>query len=434
MKSRNPILPPDRYFPDGEPHYINGELYVYPSCDDVPGSYCSDRLYVVHSKDLSEWKVDGPAFHRSLLDWEMSAGSPPGLTEAKRYSELPAYLQDAIPKYIRLFLPFRLFRHIVEKNSAKGNSDTSKRMLYAPDSLTTGSRSYLFFCTSDGGEGIAVSDQPAGPFRDPVRITLDQSGKPISGIDPAVFRDDDGKVYLYWGQINSYGAQLTDDLTKVREDTLKQGLLTEKEHCFHEGSSMRKIGDTYYYIFADTHRGKPTALGYATSRSPLGPFEYRGIIIDNAGCDPETWNNHGSIECVNGQWYVFYHRSTNNSRYLRRMCAEPITIGQDGSISEVPITSIGMGEPYKFGEPLYGYQACQVSGNAFISGDKLVVREGRSEVVYRYVDTGGKPVRSVTCESTGEAVLDFSVDEKGELRIRITAGRDIEISSFTMHE
>ena len=91
------------------------------------------------------------------------------------------------------------------------------------------------------------------------------------------------------------------------EGAVVHDLVTEEEHYFHEGSSMRKIRDTYYYVYADMERGKPTALGYSTGKSPLGPFTYRGIVIDNDHCDPESWNNHGSIECVNGQWYVFYH-------------------------------------------------------------------------------------------------------------------------------
>ena len=260
---------------------------------------------------------------------------------------------------------------------------------------------------------------------------MDRSGRPITGIDPAVFRDDDGKVYLYWGQINSCGAELTEDLTKVKEDTLVHGLLTEKEHGFHEGSSMRKIGDTYYYVFADSHRGKPTALGYATSKSPLGPFRYQGIIVDNNGCDPETWNNHGSIECVNGQWYVFYHRSTGNSRYMRRMCTEPITIDENGLIPEVPVTSVGMGEPYKAGEPLYGYQACQVS-NAYIDNDKLIIMEGSAEVIYRYMDSSVSDISSITYEGTGNAFLKHRINKKGELTISVETDHQIEIESFTI--
>ena len=109
---------------------------------------------------------------------------------------------------------------------------------------------------------------------------------------------------------------------------------------------MRKIGDTYYYIFADVERGRPTALGYATSDSPLGPFTYRGIIIDNADCDPDSWNNHGSIACFNGQWIVCYHRSSRNSRMNRRLCMEKIRILEDGTIPEVKMTSQGLGDPF----------------------------------------------------------------------------------------
>ncbi len=266
-----------------------------------------------------------------------------------------------------------------------------------------------------------------------MKITGDKTGDPIRGIDPAVFRDDDGKVYLYWGQINSCGAELTEDLTKVKEDTLVSGLLTEKEHGFHEGSSMRKIGDTYYYIFTDTHRGKPTALGYATSKNPLGPFTYQGVIIDNDGCDPESWNNHGSIECVNGQWTVFYHRSTANSRYLRRMCAEPITIDENGLIPEVRPSSIGMGEAYRIDEPLYGYQACKLSKNAWIDGDKLIVKKGRAEVTYRYLDTSARCLSSVSYEGTGNASVEYRLDAKGELTLSIETDQTIEIKRFNLN-
>ena len=430
MKARNPVLSPDVYFPDGEPHYINGELYVYPSCDTLPGRYCSDKLYVTHSRDLSEWAVDGPAFACAALDWEPAVCYAPGIEEANGYEELPHYIRDMLPKHIGAFMPFRLFKKIVKKASGKAASDVSKRLLFAPDALTVGDQSYLFFCTSDGREGVAVSDDPAGPFADPVMITGDRTGLPINGIDPAVFRDDDGKVYLYWGQINACAAQLTDDLTKVREDTLARGILTEKEHCFHEGSSMRKRNGIYYYVFADTHRGKPTALGYATSKSPLGPFEYQGVIVDNADCDPGAWNNHGGIECVDGQWYVFYHRSSGGSRYLRRMCAEPIFFDENGKIREVPMTSVGMGDPYLPGEPLFGYQACGISGNAYIDGDKLMVKKGGATVVYRYVSSDCLPVSRIAYEGTGAAALSCEADARGELTIRIETDREIEIDSF----
>ena len=429
MKARNPILPLQYYCPDGEPHLVNGELFVYPSFDVSAGSYCSNRLFVAHSRDLAEWKVDGPVFDTAGLDWEPALCYPPGLDDAGCYEELPGYLRDTIPEETKRLVPFHVFRsNLKQKIREHRETDRTKRLLYAPDALTVDGRSSLFFCTSDGLEGVAFSDRPEGPYKAPVMITADRSGKPIQGIDPGVFRDDDGKVYLYWGQINSFGAELTEDLARVKEDTIVKNLLTEKEHGFHEGSSMRKIGGTYYYIFTDTHRGKATSLGYATAKSPLGPFVYRGIIVDNDGCDPETWNNHGSIECVGGQWYVFYHRSTGNSRFLRRMCAEPIFFDENGAIREVPVTSIGMGEPYKAGEPLYGYQACQVR-NAYVDRDALVVQPGEAEAVYRYI---GKDVSCtrVDFDGDGEAALSFRVDGQGELRIRLRAEAPVRIRSF----
>ena len=193
MKSRNPVLPPERYFPDGEPHFIGDELFVYPSCDRDPGVYCSDSLYVPHSKNLSDWTVDGPVFNCSQLDWDIAVSYPPGLMEAHSYRELPDYLRKILPGWITRVLPFRLFQRMVRKRMEKAAAGPGARMLFAPDALTAGGRSYLFFCTSDGLEGVASSDCPAGPFSDPVKITYDRSGQPVTGIDPAVFRDDDGK-------------------------------------------------------------------------------------------------------------------------------------------------------------------------------------------------------------------------------------------------
>jgi hypothetical protein len=128
--------------------------------------------------------------------------------------------------------------------------------------------------------------------------------------------------------------KLNPDMVSFDKTTVVKDLLTEKEHYSHEGSCMRKISETYYYVYTNIQRGRPTALGYATARSPLGPFTRRGIIIDDHGCDPGTWNSHGSIENFNGLWYVFYHRSSRGGKYRRRLCIEPITILPDGSISE----------------------------------------------------------------------------------------------------
>lgn len=172
---------------------------------------------------------------------------------------------------------------------------------------------------------------------------------------------------------------------------------------------MRKIGDTYYAVFADIEHGKPTSLGYATAKSPLGPYFYGGVIIDNDGCDPATWNNHGSIECFQGQWYVFYHRSSRNTKVNRRVCAEKIEILPDGRIPEVLMTSQGPGDPFVLEEKIYGYQACGCYGGCYIDYDGqseeefLKVTEDGSRAVFRYLSLEALPscVR-IACRGTAE--------------------------------
>jgi len=187
-------------------------------------------------------------------------------------------------------------------------------------------------------------------------------------------------------------------------------LVTVEEHHFHEGSSMRKIGDTYYYVFADDSRGKPTSLGYATGPTPLGPFTYRGVIIDNDGCDPGSWNNHGSIERFGDQWYVFYHRSSGDSVARRRLCVEPIVIAEDGSIAEVPMTSQGVGRPFTVGERIDGWRACQVRGGAFVGSvdgeERLRLPRAGASGIYRYVRTETAVSRAeLTVHGTGRLAV-----------------------------
>lgn len=91
-------------------------------------------------------------------------------------------------------------------------------------------------------------------------------------------------------------------LDSIDPSTLCTNLINEAEHGFHEGASIRKRNGIYYLVYTDISRGRATCLSYTMSHSPLGPFEKKGVIIDNTGCDPQTWNNHGSIAEFNGRW------------------------------------------------------------------------------------------------------------------------------------
>lgn len=129
-----------------------------------------------------------------------------------------------------------------------------------------------------------------------------------------------------------------------------------EEHPFFEASSIRKIGGKYYFIYSSWQNHE---LCYATSDLPDRDFVFGGTIVSNGDVGYHgrsekdrlnmTGTTHGSIECINGQWYVFYHRLTHKSDYSRQACAEPITILPDGSIPQVEITSCGLN-----GKPLHG--------------------------------------------------------------------------------
>lgn len=413
---RNPLLPLDIHIPDAEGHVMpDGKLYLYGSFDEKEDVYCSDRYHVVSTPDMLHWTI-----HDTSLSGE----------------QIPWFSDPNAPKYpgIDWSHPTPFIRKMLEETKAKEGTDMKEKfekkkdaapepLLFAPDCLAHGGKYYLYFCMADDSEGVAVSDHPEGPFHDPVRL-------PIGGIDPAVFKDRDGSVYYYWGQLFSHGVKLNPDLVSFDPNAVVSDLVTEETHYFHEGSSMRRIGDTYYYVYADMQRGKPTALGYATSDSPLGPFTYRGIIIDNAACDPKSWNNHGSIECVNGQWYVFYHRSSGNAQVHRRLCAEKIEILPDGTIPEVLPTSQGVGDPFAPGEKIFGYEACALEGSVYIGAapgedyfkphrEYLQGIAPGDQVTFRYVKSD-RPWTGIRIEGQGSGRIEVLLGKTlaGELEIR----------------
>jgi len=189
------------------------------------------------------------------------------------------------------------------------------------------------------------------------------------------------------------GAKLRPDLHGIQPETLNTNLVNEAEHGFHEGASIRKRNSIYYLVYADISRGRPTCLAYATSRFPLGPFTKGGIIIDNTGCDPETWNNHGSIAAFNGQWYVFYHRSSQASNFNRRVCVEPIRFNADGSIDEVEMTSQGAGGPLDALSKIDAERACLLFGNVRIEAiatdnEALAGIRNEDRAAFKYIDFG----------------------------------------------
>lgn len=316
----NPLFDRKHFVPDPEAHKMpDGRLYVYGSLD-ISGSdtYCSPyhRVFSTDDPKLEHWVDHGVAFSNT--------------------KENPQVYWRNTP------------------------------ILSAPDAIHKDGKYYMYICSSlSQAEGVAVSDSPSGPFTDAQPV----AGADGDGIDPAVFVDDDGQAYLFWGQFHLRGGRLRPDMRSLDPDSVQRHILTEQQHGFHEGASIRKRNGKYYLVYADITRGQATCLSYAMADAPLGPYVKKGTIIDNVYCDPHTWNNHGSIEEYKGQWYVFYHRATQNDKYSRRACAEKIFFNEDGTIDEVEMTSQGASDPLDAFGKIDAAIACRVKGNCYIGPD-----------------------------------------------------------------
>lgn len=313
----NPYLPGWEYIPDGEPRVFGDRVYVYGSHDRAGSdSFCDYVLkcWSAPLSDLNSWVCHGDIF-RTL-----------------------------------------------EENGRPADTDWTdgRNYLYAPDVVEKDGKYYLYAYILNSVGCVGVSDRPEGPFKllSKYKYTIpDEVCCNGWFIDPGVLVDDDGKVYIYCGYLRSFMAEINgDNMYEVIDGSCIEHIIpieeraeygfTEEDGFFFEACSPRKIGDTYYLIYSPKRGSR---LAYATSDKPTGPFTYRGYIIDN-GVDYPGGNDHGSVACINGQWYIFYHRMTNGTIMSRRGCVEKINILPDGTIPPVEMTSLGFEEsldPYR---------------------------------------------------------------------------------------
>lgn len=236
------------------------------------------------------------------------------------------------------------------------------RQMWAPDAAHKNGTYYLFFpARSTDGQfkiGVATANSPTGPFT--------PEPEPIKGsysIDPAVFEDEDGSYYMYFGGIwggqlqkyrnNVYNemnelpnpqepsllpivAKMTDDLLEFAEEPKEVNILDENgelllegdnERRFFEASWLHKYNNKYYFSYStgDTH-----FICYAIGDNPCGPFTYGGRILNPV----VGWTSHHSICEVNDKWYLFYHDSSlsRGVTHLRSIKVAEITYRDDGSI------------------------------------------------------------------------------------------------------
>ncbi len=317
-KFLNEPLVKDIYTADPSAHVFNGKIYVYPSHDidaGIPdndnGDQYAMRDYHVLSMDSIGGKVtdNGVALDVKDVPW-------------------------------------------------------ASKQMWAPDAAFKNGTYYLYFPVRDKQGafriGVATSKSPVGPFK--------AEPKPIEGafsIDPAVFTDDDGSSYMYFGGI--WGGQLQkwvsgkydangsktdlkqDDkpalsckVAKLSKDMLhfdgkaqdvilvdkdgKQLLGKDHDRRFFEGSFMHKFNGKYYFTYStgDTHY-----LCYAIGDKPMGKFVYQGVFLKPV----QGWTTHHSIIEFKGKWYLFYHDTElSGKNHLRNVKVTELDHKPDGSI------------------------------------------------------------------------------------------------------
>jgi subtilase family serine protease len=269
---------------------LDGRLYLYPSHDIEPNRGCDlmDQYHVYSTSDMVNWTDHGEILRASQVPW----GRPEG------------------------------------------------GFMWAPDCIYKNGTYYYYFPHPSGTDwgstwktGIATSSSPAGGFTVQGYIPgLD----PL--IDPNVFIDDDGQAYFYHGGGNiCKGGKLKDNMMEIDGSMQNmQGLVD-----FHEATWVFKRNGIYYLTYADNHSDSTgdNRMCYATSTNPLGPWTYRGIIMDPT----DSYCAHGSIVEYKGQWYVFYFNSSiSHNDWLRSTCVDKLYFNADGSIQKVVQTTTGV--------------------------------------------------------------------------------------------
>ena len=349
----NPILPLWEHIPDGEPRLFGDRVYLYGSHDrPLSDSFCDSRLKVwsADRRDLSHWRCHGDIFLSAPRD---------GREADVRWLE--------------------------------------GGMLYAPDALKIGNRYYLFVYVFYGRGCVAASDRPEGPFRVLSPYTWGEEERFPEGVcengvlvDPGVLLDDDGKLYIYGGFEKSWMARLNPEKPwQVIPGTYREDVIPREEpFCFYEAASPRKIGGLYYLVYSPRQGSR---LAYATAPTPEGPFSYRGVIVDN-GADYPPGNNHGGLVQIDGQWYIFYHRTTNGSVFSRQACAERIKVLPDGTIPRAEMTSLGFDRSLNPYEPAMAHWACVLRGGMVKYLDPMHTAvaglKNGSVAGYKYFDFG----------------------------------------------
>ena len=292
IQAQNPIIT-GQFTADPTARVFEGKLYLYPS-HDIPSPierlkewFCMADYHVFSSENLVDWTDHGMILSQENVPW----------VDSESYS------------------------------------------MWAPDCVYKDGKYYFYFPASPKGKkgfnvGVAIADKPYGPFK-----PLPEPIKGVGGIDPCVLLDTDGQAYLYWSGRGLNVAKLKDNMTELASEPV---LVADVEDGFKEGPFAFKHNGKYYLTYPWV-KDKTECLAYAMSDNPMGPFEYKGIIMEQSptGC----WTNHHSLVEYKGQWYLFYHHNDYSPEFdkNRSVRVDSLTFNPDGTIQLVTPTLRGVG-------------------------------------------------------------------------------------------
>lgn len=301
--NRNPVL--DGYYADPEILYSEktGKFYLYPTSDGFPG-WSGTYFKCFSSDDLEKWNDEGVIIQLGKdVAWASENAWAPCIVEKK----------------------------------------------------INGSYRYFYYFCAKQKIGVAVSDNPTGPFVDSGSALI--SSKPAGQrggqeIDPDVFTDPvSGKSYLYWGNGYMAGVELNDDMTSIKQETMK---IMTPDRTFREAPYVIFRKGVYYFMWSEDDTGSPNyKVRYATSTSPLGPLTIpaNNIVIARDDKKAIYGAGHNSILQIPGrdEWYVVYHRLTRpkgigmqSPGYYREVCIDKLEFNADGSIKQSEPTLEGI--------------------------------------------------------------------------------------------
>lgn len=278
--------------------------------------YTADPAAFVKNDTL--WLYTGHDFEGGQKGYKMKDWCVFSTTDMQHWTEYP--------------VPLRITDFIWAKSGAA----------YAGHVAEKNGKYYWYISTNWTGIGVAVSDKPEGPFRDvlgkPLLTNQDcfASKHSWACIDPAIFIDDDGQPWIFWGNGQCYYAKLKDNMIEI-DGEIKQINFDGFE--FTEAPWVNKRKGKYYLTYAT---GFPEKIAYAMADSIEGPYEYKGILNEIAG---NSNTNHQAIVDFNEKSYFIYHNGaiqTDGGSYSRSVCIDKLEYNTDGTIKPIIMTTKGV--------------------------------------------------------------------------------------------